>query len=148
MSLIYNFAMFMPYIGILILITANILGEYIQSQDKPTTTLKSTERPKEPCQGDDCQAAPNLVAILVGSLCGIFGIVLIGIFITYFCLRRKYKKTQINHLTRPINFIEQPSLYTVAISTNDSTSKLYGILPSKNDSISSHYYEQIHYNQR
>ncbi|CAF5000136.1 unnamed protein product [Rotaria sp. Silwood1] len=138
----------MSYIGILILIIVNILGEYIQSQDKPPITSKSTERPREPCHGDDCQSPPNLVGPIVGSICGIILIALITIFIIWFCLRRKYKKKQINQMTPTIKFIEQPSLYTGALSTNDSTSKLYDISSSQNNSISSHHYEQIHYNQR
>ncbi|CAF3945145.1 unnamed protein product [Rotaria sordida] len=142
--------MFMPYIGILLLIIAKILGEPTPTPTptptppKPPTTSKYSGRPREPCEGDDCETTPNLVAPIVGSLCGILLIALISIFIIWFYLRRKYKKNQIKPT---INFIEQPSLYTGAISTYDNRSKLYGTSLPPNDSISSHYYEQIQYNQ-
>ncbi len=47
-----------------------------------------------------------------------------------------------------IKYIEQPPLYTGAISTTDSQSRLYGMTPTRNDSISSlHYYEKINYSE-
>jgi hypothetical protein len=51
-------------------------------------------------------------------------------------------------MTNSIKYIEQPPLYTGAISTTDSTSKLYEISPSRRDSINSHYYEKINYNEK
>ncbi|CAF0869265.1 unnamed protein product [Rotaria sordida] len=73
--------MFMSYVSILILIIANIIGEYIHSEDEPKITPKTTERPREPCEEDDCQSPPNLVGPVVGSLCGIVLIALIVILI-------------------------------------------------------------------
>jgi hypothetical protein len=50
-------------------------------------------------------------------------------------------------MTPPIKYIEQPPLYTGAISTVDSTSRLYGMSASRKDSIDSHHYEKINYNE-
>ncbi|CAF2397170.1 unnamed protein product [Rotaria sp. Silwood2] len=129
------------------------------SPDKPPTALISAEPPEfdspdpppgtlpEACHGDDCRIHPNLVAPIVGSLCGILAVALIGVFIIWFYLRRKYKKTKDTPMTPAIKFIEQPSLYTGSIGTTDSTSALHEVSPTRNNSINSHYYEKIHYNE-
>jgi hypothetical protein len=89
-----------------------------------------------------------LIGPIVGALCAIFVIAIIGVFIVWFYLRQKSQKTKEMPITPPINFIEQPPLYTAAISTTDSTSRLYGMSPLRNDSIASHHYEKIVYNDQ
>lgn len=102
----------------------------------------------ESCREDDCRPSPNLVAPLVGSLCGVFVVALIGVFIAWFYFKRKNRKAKEVSKIPEIKFIEQPPLYTGAISTTDSASRLYGMSSPRNDSISSHYYEKINYNER
>jgi hypothetical protein len=102
----------------------------------------------ELCRGDGCRPPPNLVGPIVGSLCGILVVALIGVFLVWFCLRRKHKKKKEVPMPPAIKYIEQPPLYTGAISTTDSQSRLYGMTPTRNDSISSlHYYEKINYSE-
>ncbi len=101
----------------------------------------------EVCRGDGCRPPPNLVGPIVGSLCGILAVALIAVFIIWFYLRRKNKKTKELPSTPSIHYVEQPPLYTGAISTTDSSSRFYGTSPSRNDSIDSHLYEKINYGE-
>ncbi|CAF1604668.1 unnamed protein product [Rotaria magnacalcarata] len=144
--------------------------EYISNEDKSTTTSKLPQQTKvclsifffkvysmankniiiciciyliEPCQGDNCR-----LTSIVGSICGILGILLIGILIRWFCLRRKYDNEKINQKISTVKYIGEPPLYTDAISTDETKPNHYGIQSSINDSINSHYYEKIHYNSR
>ncbi|CAF2778741.1 unnamed protein product [Rotaria sp. Silwood2] len=131
-----------------------VFSKLSSSPDKPPTTLKSAEAPEfDPPLGTvpgknifpyDCRLHPNLVVPIVGSLCGILTVALIGVFIIWFYLRRKYKNTKEIPMTPSIKFIEQPSFYTGPVSTTDSTSVLYEVSPARNSSINSHYYETIH----
>ncbi len=91
---------------------------------------------------------PNLVGPIVGAICGVIGIVVIAVFLIWFCFKRKNPKSKEVSKKPEIKFIEHPSLYTGAISTTDSKSRLYGMSPTRNDSITSHYYETVNYNER
>jgi hypothetical protein len=130
----------------------NDLTPSSKSTQISTTDSEPTDQPQsEHCLGDDCRPPPNLIPPIVGSLCGLVVVALIGVFILWYYLRRKTKLSKEIPKTPAINFIEQPALYTGAISTTDSTSKLYGMSASaaRHDSISSqHYYEKITYNDQ
>ena len=100
----------------------------------------------EICQGRQCQPPPDLVGPIVGSICGILGFALIGIFAVWIYYKRKYRKTE-KIIVQPVTkYIEQPPLYTGTISTTDSSSRFYETSPIQDDSIDSHIYEGINYN--
>ncbi|CAF1347547.1 unnamed protein product [Adineta steineri] len=122
----------------------------------PISTLKPTDPPKPiqgstppgPVDGDDSHSSLNLIGPIIGAVAGILVSVLISVFIICLYLKRKARKTPVISKTPDVKFIEYPSLYTGAISTADSTARLYGMSPTRNNSITSHYYEKINYNEQ
>ncbi|CAF1425283.1 unnamed protein product [Adineta steineri] len=149
--------MFMSYIVILIhCFIIEVFTAPPSNQVLPISTLKPTDPPKPiqgstppgPVEGDDSHSSLNLIGPIIGAVAGILVSVLISVFIICLYLKRKARKTPVISKTPDVKFIEYPSLYTGAISTADSTAKLYGMSPTRNNSITSHYYEKINYNEQ